>query len=99
MLTKEEILQFLAEQKVMLKQEFQIIKLGLFGSYARNEQTDKSDIDLMIEFEPNTADLAEKKARIKFIVKSKFQKKVDICREKYIKPYYKQQILQSTIYV
>ena len=99
MINQTDILKFLAEQKSFFLQEFQIIKIGLFGSYARGEQSDKSDIDLIVEFAPNTSQLFEKKARLKSILKKKFNKDVDICREKYIKPYFKNQILNSAIYV
>jgi uncharacterized protein len=99
MITKDDILQYLSEQKLVLEKELNVTKLGLFGSYARSEQTEESDIDLLVEFKPNTPELAEKKERLKSILKSKFYKEVDLCREKYIKPYYKHQILQSVIYV
>ena len=36
-------------------------KLGIFGFYARSEQTPESDLDLLIEFEDDTPDLTEKK--------------------------------------
>ncbi|MDE3144916.1 MAG: nucleotidyltransferase family protein [Bacteroidota bacterium] len=29
-----------------------VLNIGLFGSYLRNEQSEKSDIDLLIEFNP-----------------------------------------------
>lgn len=38
------------------KQEFSslgVTRVGLFGSYARNDQTVESDIDMLIDFEPN----------------------------------------------
>ena len=41
--------------KPELKAEFPIEKLGLFGSYARNEQQSESDLDILVEFsEPVT---------------------------------------------
>lgn len=99
MIEKEDILSFLKENKEFLFLEFGLVKIGLFGSFSRNEGTDKSDIDLIIEFEPNTIDLSEKKLKIKSIISQHFKREVDLCREKYIKPYFKNQILQSVIYV
>jgi uncharacterized protein len=99
MLNKDDILNFLEEQKSAFRNEFQIIKLGLFGSFARNEQSEDSDIDLLVEFAPNTKDLTKKKESIRNLFKSRFNREVDICREKYIKPYFKAQILNSAIYV
>ncbi|WP_458413026.1 nucleotidyltransferase family protein [Schinkia sp. CFF1] len=37
------------ESKKFLKEQFVIVKIGIFGSYARNEQQDSSDIDILIE--------------------------------------------------
>lgn len=99
MTKKEDILAFLSEKKAEFFAEYQLVKLGLFGSFARNEETEKSDIDLIIEFQPNTENLSEKKLKIKALVEKQFHREVDLCREKYIKPYYKHQILQSAIYV
>mgnify|MGYP003548465915 CR=1 FL=1 len=98
-LNKEEILSYLKEKKEEFFSEYQLVKLGLFGSYARGEQTDNSDIDLIVEFKPNTENLAEIKYEIKSNIKNQFKREVDLCREKYIKPYFKSQILQSVIYV
>ncbi|MEM6842891.1 MAG: nucleotidyltransferase domain-containing protein [Bacteroidota bacterium] len=99
MTNKKEILHFLREKKSDLFADYQLVKLGLFGSFARGEETEESDIDLIVEFEPNTENLSEKKRHIKSLVEKQFNCEVDICREKYIKPYFKSYILQSTIYV
>lgn len=99
MIKTEEILAFLKERKYELFSEYHLIKIGLFGSFARNEATEESDIDLIIEFEPNTLNLMEKKLRLKSMIKQQFNREVDLCREKYIKPYFKSEILKSVIYV
>ncbi|HRD79595.1 MAG TPA: nucleotidyltransferase domain-containing protein [Saprospiraceae bacterium] len=93
MTERDKILSFLEQRKSELFSEYQLIRIGLFGSFARNEATEDSDIDLLVEFEPDTENLSEKKSRIKSL------REVDICREKYIKPYFKSQILESAIYV
>jgi hypothetical protein len=45
--TAESILKFLADHETKL-QELGAEKIGLFGSYARGEQTPNSDIDLLV---------------------------------------------------
>ncbi len=99
MISKDDILLFLQAQKEQLFTDYQLVKLGLFGSFARDEATENSDIDLIIEFEPETENLSEKKAQIKHLISQQFNRKVDLCREKYIKPYFKSQILKAAIYV
>lgn len=38
------------QQKPVLAQKYSLDKLGLFGSYARNEASDDSDIDILVDF-------------------------------------------------
>jgi uncharacterized protein len=53
MRTREEILKMLKAQKNELEKIFSVQKLALFGSYARNEQTENSDIDILVEVPPS----------------------------------------------
>jgi hypothetical protein len=96
--TRDQILTFLAQNKKLFQDRYHIIRIGLFGSYARGEQTLKSDIDLLVEFEENTQDLYDLKIKIKDFFKESLDVEVDICREKYIKPRIKSSILKETVY-
>lgn len=51
MTTKENIIAILRSQKSELS-KYGVQTIGLFGSYLRNEQTAQSDIDLLIDFDP-----------------------------------------------
>lgn len=97
--TRTEILAFLAKEKPLLEREYRVAKIGLFGSYARGEETEESDIDIILEFLPRTENIYETKLSLKEMIAKEFGKSVDICREKYLKPYYRTQILKSAIYV
>ena len=98
MKTRDQILTFLAQNKKLFRDRYHIIRIGLFGSYARGEQTTKSDVDLLVEFEENTQDLYDLKIQIKEFIKNSLGIEVDICREKYIKPRIKSSILKETVY-
>jgi len=98
MANESQILSFLRENKDMFQREFHISKLGLFGSYARGEATEKSDIDLLVEFEDDI-DIFETKFLTRNFIKTQFGKEVDICSGKYLKPYVKDEILSEVIYV
>lgn len=89
----------LRELKPALASRYQVVRLGVFGSYAVGSQTDSSDLDVIIEFEEHTEQLFEKKEAIRELLQNTFHLPVDICREKYIKPYFYKQILQSAQYV
>lgn len=49
-LTRDEIIEKLRKHKDELKL-YGVKRIGLFGSFIRNEQKRKSDIDLVVEFE------------------------------------------------
>jgi predicted nucleotidyltransferase len=53
----------------------------------------------LVEFEPDTDNIFDKKMRLRDMLKSSFNRDVDICREKYIKPYLESYILKEAIYV
>ncbi|MBK8653244.1 MAG: nucleotidyltransferase domain-containing protein [Haliscomenobacter sp.] len=93
MTSQENILSFLRQQKKRFFEEYRLVKLGLFGSFARGDETEASDIDLIVEFAPGTEDLFGKKQQLREIVEQQFDRPVDVCREKYIKPYFRAQIL------
>jgi predicted nucleotidyltransferase len=98
MQSESSVLSFLKENKDIFKREFHVSKLGLFGSYARGEAEEESDIDLLIEFD-GEVDIFETKFMIRNFIKSELGKKADICSEKYLKPYVKDEILREVIYV
>ena len=52
MTTKENIISLLKSNKAELSR-YGVSTIGLFGSYLRNEQSKGSDIDLLVDFEPD----------------------------------------------
>lgn len=95
----DNILAYLLLNKDRYYKEYHLQKIGIFGSIARNEQNENSDIDLIVEFKKDTADLYSIKQLIKQELEEKFNRSVDICREKYLKPYFKKQIQREAKYV
>ncbi|NBW30159.1 MAG: hypothetical protein EBR35_02720 [Flavobacteriales bacterium] len=99
MLTQQNILNFLSENKLFLREQFHVVKIGIFGSFARNEQNPDSDIDILIEMENNVSNVYDLKWNLREFLKNQFQRDVDICNSKHIKPYAKDYILKDAIYV
>ncbi len=97
--SKNEIIHFLQKNKNHLANAYHIKKIGLFGSFARDEQTKESDVDLLIEFEDGVKDIYDTKQALSLFLSSAFKRSVDIAREKYLKPYAKDFILKDAIYV
>ena len=51
MKTFDELRQLLSLQKQSLCEIYQITEIGIFGSYARGEETEASDIDILVDYE------------------------------------------------
>ena len=67
MKTTNEVRYILFQNKQSLINKYKIKQIGIFGSYARGEQTPESDIDILVEFEEtpglefiNLAELVER---------------------------------------
>ena len=55
-MNRDEILKVLRAHKSTLSQRFGVTNLALFGSVARNEMSDDSDIDILVRFDrPGTS--------------------------------------------
>ena len=95
-MTKKEILNYLSSHKKEFQKEFEVEKIGLFGSYARNEANDNSDIDIFVHMKPDLFKLIELKEQIE----EDLQKRVDIIRNhKHIKPFLLKMIQKDINYV
>jgi len=53
-MTKQHILEKLSQEKEYIQARYEVDKIGLFGSYAKNTQTESSDIDIYVEFKHKT---------------------------------------------
>jgi len=94
-MNKDDIIKELEEVKKRYEKE--IIRIGIFGSVARGEATEDSDIDIVIEQKyPNLFLLG----RIKIELEERFKRHVDIIRiRKSLSPFLKKRIERDTIYV
>lgn len=50
MLTRDRVVQLLRQEQPYLAAEFGVQKIGLFGSYAKGQPDEASDVDLLVEF-------------------------------------------------
>jgi len=98
MFTKEYILKKLTLKKHEISR-FGINKIGLFGSYVRDEQTESSDIDILIDFEPENETFDNYMAAFDFIEDLFENKKVEVITKNGLSPYIGQRILQEVRYV
>jgi len=97
--TREEILNKLKEIKPMLHDEFYIKNLGLFGSYAREENSESSDIDLLFEYKENSPFSLFTLIDLEDFLTNLLNIKVDLANKKTLKPDLKDNILNEVILV
>ena len=50
-MTRDELLQIVREHKPVLRERFGVMSLSLFGSFARDEGRDESDVDVLVEYD------------------------------------------------
>jgi len=96
MKTIEEIKEIINQHRLELEEKFKVKRLAIFGSYARGDNTEESDLDIMVEFkEPvgllfiHLADYLEEILKVK----------VDLVTPDAIKPNRRKYIIEELIYV
>ncbi len=98
MTTKDYILNTIKAHKAELA-KFGIQNVGLFGSYIRDEQSRKSDIDILIDFDPDKESFDNYMAVYDYFEKLFKNKKVEIVTKNGLSPYIGPKILKEVIYV
>jgi predicted nucleotidyltransferase len=73
--------------------------IGLFGSYLRNEQSDKSDIDLLIDFEPEKENFDNYMALYDMVENIFKDQKIEIVTKNGLSQYIGPKILKEVMYV
>lgn len=99
MYTQAQVLDFLKTNKPHLQKQYGIQKIGLFGSYAKGTQTPQSDLDIVLEFKEGTDELLEKRLALEAFFSANLGLKVDIARERFLRPSIKKQVLAHAIFV
>ena len=97
MKTLEEIREPIRQHMQEMRERFKVKDIGIFGSYVRNEQKKKSDVDILVEFkEPiglfTFMDLEE-------YLEGLIGTKVDLVSKKALKPRIGKHILKEVAYI
>jgi uncharacterized protein len=97
MKTFNELRQVLSLQKQSLCEIYQITEIGIFGSYARGEETEASDIDILVDYE--TAPTFIMLVELRDYLSQLFGLKVDIVTKNGLKPRIRDRVLSDAIYI
>ncbi|MFA5354601.1 MAG: nucleotidyltransferase family protein [Thermodesulfovibrionales bacterium] len=97
MKTLAEAKQIIALHKDVLESQFRVKTIGIFGSFVRGEQREKSDIDILVEYR-KSPDFIEF-LRLEGYLSGLLGKKVDLVTKKALKPCIGKQILEEVVYI
>jgi len=95
MKTLDEIKNILKSHKVKLKERYGVKEIGIFGSYARGEQTEKSDLDILVDFYElsDVFDLLRLERSLRRLLRCK----VDVVRKQAIRKELRDRVLSEVI--
>ncbi|MDK2987313.1 MAG: uncharacterized protein PWQ47_451 [Methanothermococcus sp.] len=93
MLTKRRILKKLIENRKEFK-KFGVKKIGLFGSYVRNDAKEGSDIDIVVEFEEGKKNY-DNFINLYYYLKELFGEDIDLLTKESLSKYIKEDILKE----
>ena len=97
MKTLKEIEKILKENKAILAERFKVKEIGIFGSYVRGEQKEKSDVDILVSFYEPISLL--KLVSLENFLSALTGAKIDIVPKEDIRPELKERILGEVIYL
>jgi predicted nucleotidyltransferase len=94
---RNEILRVLARFRELKQNEFGIVRIGVFGSVARDEMADASDVDVVVELDrPDLLALVGIKQELEELL----HQPVDVVRYRdKMNPFLKRRIEQEAVYV
>ncbi len=96
-MTKEQVINFLSAKKEFMKEHYGVVKIGLFGSYARAENSDKSDIDIAVELKRENK--VDNYFGLLHFLEDNLHKKIDLGIESNIKEPIRKYIEKDIIHV
>ena len=96
--TLTEITDILKEHETELKKRYGIIKVGIFGSYLRGEAREKSDLDILVEFEQGVDIGLLEFVGMENYLSDLLGVKVDLVEKSALRPRIGKQILKEVIY-
>ena len=96
-MTLDEVKNMIKEHKGNLEQDFRVKEIGIFGSYARGEQRDRSDVDVLVEFDEPVSLLGV--VKLENYLSDLLHVKVDLVPKKDIRQELREGILKETIYL
>ena len=99
MTNKEQIVQYLRDNRQVFLEKYNVDSFILFGSFARNENRDKSDIDIVYSLKKGAKLNFDNYLELENELQKAFGKKVDLINQKKLNPLVKLNAAKDFIYV
>lgn len=90
-------IEILKKNEDTIKGKYHVRKIGVFGSFARGEEKEGSDIDVLVDFEEG-AKTFDNFMELKFFLEDLFGRKVDLVTVSALRPQLKEDILRNVTY-
>ncbi|PTW01321.1 hypothetical protein C8C76_105101 [Halanaerobium saccharolyticum] len=85
----------LKDLKPILEKNYKVKSIGLFGSFARNEANENSDVDILVQF---SEDIGWEFIDLKRFLEESLERDVDLVTVEALKSELKEEILRDVIY-
>ncbi|MDO9287780.1 MAG: nucleotidyltransferase family protein [Thermodesulfovibrionales bacterium] len=90
-------IEILKKHESTIKGKYHVQRIGVFGSFARGEEKEGSDIDVLIELE-DKYETFDNFMDLKFFLEDLFKRKVDLVTVEALRPQLKDNILGEVVY-
>ncbi|WP_321508179.1 nucleotidyltransferase family protein [uncultured Methanoregula sp.] len=92
-----EILDQLRSMRYELSEQYHVRSIGIFGSYSRKDQTEQSDLDLVVEFKEQIGLM--KFVHLKDLIADRLNIRVDLVTPEGLHPLIRDQVMHEVVYV
>lgn len=96
-LNLKKITKILKEYKEELKEKYEVKEIGIFGSYVREEYKEKSDLDILVEFQEDAKIGLLKFVNMENYLSELIGVKVDLVEKSALKPRIGKHILEEVV--
>lgn len=90
-------IEILKKNENSIKKKYGVKKIGVFGSFARGEGKEGSDVDILVDFK-NGCKTFDNYMELKFFLEDLFSRSIDLVTMEALRPQLKDDILQEVVY-
>ena len=95
----DEIKEILKKHEKEFKEKYKIKEIGIFGSYSRGEAKEGSDLDILVEFEPDAKISLLEFVELENYLSDLLGIKIDLVEKSALKPRIGKRIISEVVYL